>query len=184
MFIPGKFNDTLVRNATIVFFSEKFGIELKHNEKHNKIDLVGVKDKKLGVEVEHGKWSGNFWQNDNYSLISEQDFRTVNIPIRKEKYWKDEYVSYNKLRDNPSSKKNVFVRSNVDFTQFIVIRPKTIRDSDKLYRTKFKPSNTNEVEEWMSFKMEDVETYDLKNGKYVKQRIKRIPKTTNKGNVE
>ena len=97
MFIPAKFNDTLIRNAVIEFFDKKFKIQLKHNDVHNRIDLVGIKDPELGVEVEHGKWEGNFWDNDVYSLISEQTFRTINIPARKEKYWKDEFMFYNKL---------------------------------------------------------------------------------------
>lgn len=171
MFIPAKFNDTLIRNAVIEFFDKKFKIKLKHNDLHNKIDLVGVKDPTLGVEVEHGKWSGNFWENDTYSFISEQEFRTINIPARKEKYWLDEFTYYNKLVENVSATKNIFVRSNIDFTQFIVIRPNTVRDSQKLVRTRFKPSNTNEVEDWLSFRKEDVETYDLKNGRYYKQKI-------------
>ena len=165
MFIPGKFNDTLIRNEVIKFFKQRFRINLKHNDIHNKIDLVGINDPTLGVEVEHGKWSGNFWENNNYSLISEQSFRTANIPIRKEKYWLDEYTYYNKVRVNPSSHKNIFVRSNVDFTQFLIIRPETVRNSKKLVRTKFKPSNSNEVEEWLSFRESDVETYNVKNGK-------------------
>ena len=168
MFIPGKFNDTLIRNEVIKFFKQRFRINLKHNDIHNKIDLVGINDPTLGVEVEHGKWVGNFWDNQNYSLISEQSFQTANIPSRKEKYWLDQYYSYNKLRENESSKKNIFVRSNGDFTQFIVIRPNTIRDSDKLVRSKFKPRNSNEVEEWLSFRKEHVETYNMKNGKYYK----------------
>ena len=168
MFIPGKFNDTLIRNEVIKFFKQRFRINLKHNDIHNKIDLVGINDPTLGVEVEHGKWVGDFWDNQNYSLISEQSFQTANIPARKEKYWLDQYYSYNKLRENESSKKNIFVRSNGDFTQFIVIRPNTIRDSDKLVRSKFKPRNSNEVEEWLSFRKEHVETYNMKNGKYYK----------------
>ena len=168
MFIPGKFNDTLIRNEVIKFFKQRFRINLKHNDIHNKIDLVGINYPTLGLEVEHGKWVGNFWDNQNYSLISEQSFQTANIPARKEKYWLDQYYSYNKLRENESSKKNIFVRSNGDFTQFIVIRPNTIRDSDKLVRSKFKPRNSNEVEEWLSFRKEHVETYNMKNGKYYK----------------
>lgn len=178
MFIPGKFNDTLIRNAVIKFFKLKFKVDLMHNQVHNRIDLVGVKDPTLGVEVEHGKWVGNFWKNENYSFISEHSFQTANIPGRKEKYWLDEYYSYNKLRENISSEKNIFVRSNVDFTQFILIRPQTIRDSDKLVRSKFKPRNSDEVEEWLSFRKEHVETYDLKNGKYTKQRINGIHKSS------
>jgi len=183
MFIPAKFNDTLIRNAVIEFFDKKFKIQLKHNDVHNRIDLVGIKDPELGVEVEHGKWEGNFWDNDVYSLISEQTFRTINIPARKEKYWKDEFMFYNKLKENVSSTKNIFVRSNIDFTQFIVIRPNVIRDSDKLVRSRFKPSNSNEVEEWLSFRREHVETYDLKNGRYIKQRVNGVQKPIYKSNV-
>jgi len=179
MFIPCKFNDTLIRNAVIEFFKVKFKIQLKHNDVHNRIDLVGVKNPLLGVEVEHGKWVGNFWDNENYSLISEEKFQTANIPGRKEKYWLDEYYSYNKLRSNLSSKKNIFVRSNSDFTQFIIIRPEVIRDPQKLVRTNFRPRNSNEIEMWLSFRKEHVETYDLKNGKYTKQRINGIHKPTN-----
>lgn len=169
MFIPGKFNDTLVRNAVIDFFKRKFKIDLIHNPINNKIDLVCVNDDELGVEVEHGKWVGNFWNNENYSYISEQKFQTINIPARKEKYWLNEYTSYNKIRQNPSAEKNIFVRSNADFSQFIVIRPETVRDNKKLVRTKFKPNNTNEVEDWLSFRKEHVETYNLRNGKFIKQ---------------
>ena len=171
MFIPAKFNDTLIRNAVIGFFKQRFKISLKENDLHNRIDLVGIDDPLLGVEVEHGKWTGNFWENNVYSIISEQEFRTINIPSRKEKYWLDEFTYYNKLVENVSATKNIFVRSNIDFTQFIVIRPNTVRDSQKLVRTRFKPSNTNEVEDWLSFRREDVETYDLKNGRYYKQKI-------------
>lgn len=183
MFIPGKFNDTLIRNAVIEFFNQRFRIKLKHNEINNKIDLVGVNDPSLGVEVEHGKWVGNFWDNDNYSLISEQPFRTANIPSRKEKYWMDEFMSYGKVRENSSSNKNIFVRSNADFTQFLVIRPTTIRDKEKLVRTRFKPTNSNDVEEWLSFKREDVETYDLKNGRYIKQKINGVQRSIHQSNL-
>ena len=170
MFIPAKYNDVLIRDAVIEFFQQRFKIKLKHNDLHKKIDLVGINDPTLGVEVEHGKWSGNFWDNDVYSLISEQSFRTINIPARKEKYWKDRFLYYNKMVENESATKNIFVRSNIDFTQFIVVRPETVRNSKKLVRTQFKPSNSNEVEDWLSFRREDVETYDLKNGRYYKQR--------------
>ena len=90
---------------------------------------------------------------------------------------------YNKLKENVSSTKNIFVRSNIDFTQFIVIRPNVIRDSDKLVRSHFKPSNSNEVEGWLSFRQEHVETYDLKNGRYIKQRVNGTQKSIYKSNV-
>lgn len=169
------FDDTLVRNAVIEFFKKRFNIELKSNEVEKKIDLLGVNDNLLGVEVEHGKWNGNFWDVDSYSLnLTGLDYRTINIPARKEKYWKDINPYYNKQVDNPSSEKNIFVRTNKDFTQFIVIRPETIRDSKKLIRTSFQPNNSNEVEDWLSFRNENVETYDLLNGEYILQKTQKL----------
>jgi hypothetical protein len=169
------FDDTLVRNAVIEFFKKRFNVELKSNEVEKKIDLLGVNDNLLGVEVEHGKWNGNFWDTDSYSLnLTGLDYRTINIPIRKEKYWRDINPYYGKEVINLSSKKNIFVRTNKDFTQFIVIRPETIRDSKKLIRTSFQPNNSDEVEDWISFKNEHVETYDLLYGEYVLQQTKKL----------
>jgi len=169
------FDDTLVRNASIEFFKKRFNIKLKSNDELYKIDLLGINDSLLGVEVEHGKWNGNFWDVDSYSLdLTGLDYRTINIPIRKEKYWKDLNLYYKKEIPNPSSEKNIFVRTNKDFTQFVVIRPETIRDSKKLIRTSFQPNNSDQIEDWISFRNEHVETYDLLNGEYVLQQTKKL----------
>lgn len=169
------FDDTLVRNASIEFFKKRFNIKLKSNDELYKIDLLGIDNSSLGVEVEHGKWNGNFWGVDSYSLdLTGLNYRTINIPSRKEKYWKDINPYYGKDVINPSSKKNIFVRTNKDFTQFIVIRPETIRDSKKLIRTSFQPNNSNEVEDWLSFRNENVETYDLLNGEYILQKTQKL----------
>jgi hypothetical protein len=169
------FDDTLVRNSSIEFFKKRFNIKLKSNDELYKIDLLGIDDSLLGVEVEHGKWNGNFWDVDSYSLdLTGLNYRTINIPSRKEKYWKDNNLHFKKDVVNPSSKKNIFVRTNKDFTQFIVIRPETVRDSKKLIRTSFQPNNSNEVEDWLSFRNEHVETYDLLNGEYVKQKTQKL----------
>jgi hypothetical protein len=169
------FDDTLVRNAVIEFFKKRVNLKLKSNEVEKKIDLLSVDDPLLGVEVEHGKWNGNFWDVDSYSLeLTGLNYRTINIPARKEKYWKDVNLYYGKEVVNPSSKKNIFVRTNKDFTQFIVIRPETIKDSKKLIRTSFQPNNSNEVEDWLSFRNENVETYDLLNGEYVLQQTQKL----------
>jgi hypothetical protein len=169
------FDDTPVRNAVIEFYKKKFKINLKSNDELYKIDLLGIDDPLLGVEAEHGKWKGNFWEVDSYSLdLTGLNFRTINIPIRKEKYWKDVNLYYGKEIVNPSCLKNVFVRSNKDFTQFIVIRPETIRDSKKLIRTSFQPNNSNEIEDWISFRNEHVETYDLLDGEYVLQQTQKL----------
>jgi hypothetical protein len=156
------FNDGPVRNAVINFFKTKFDISLNETPQEMKvIDLTGATETLLGVEVEGGGWGGDFWSNNSYCMISGHDFKTINIPIRKSKYWMERYKRYSKDIVNPSYDKNIFVRSNKDFTQMIVIRPETIRDENKLVVSKFQPNNSNEVEEWMSFRREHVETYNL-----------------------
>jgi hypothetical protein len=71
-----------------------------------------------------------------------------------------------KDKPNPSHSKNIFVRSNKDFTQFIVVRPETVKDPDKLLKTRFQPNNSKEMEDWLSFRRENVETYNLIEGKF------------------
>jgi hypothetical protein len=156
------FDDTLVRNEVIKFAKDVLGLKLISNEAIYKIDLLSIDDPELGVEVEHGKWNGNFWENDSYCRISNLEFSTLNMPIRKHKYW----LEIVKDKPNPSHSKNIFVRSNKDFTQFIVVRPETVKDPDKLLKTRFQPNNSKEVEDWLSFRRENVETYNLIEGKF------------------
>lgn len=162
------FDDTEVRNAVKDFFQNKFNVLLNETPQEMKvIDLTGVTETLLGVEVERGGWSNSFWDNEKYSSISELGFKTINIPIRKEKYWLKEYFFYGKLKQNPSHEKNIFVRTNKNFTQIILIRPETVKDKTKVIKTSFTPNNSNELEEWMCFKKEDVETYNLINGSWI-----------------
>lgn len=162
------FNDGPARTAVIQFFKNNFNTSLDETP-HNLrvIDLTGSTETLLGVEIEGGGWKGNFWDNPTYCLLSGHDFKTINIPIRKAKYWMEKYVRRNKEIINPSFDKNIFVRTNKDFTQMIVIRPETIRDEKKLVNSKFQPNNSDEIEDWMSFKREHVETYNLINNLWV-----------------
>jgi hypothetical protein len=166
-FGKNKYDDSEVRGEVIKFFNEVLKIQLNETPQNLKvIDLTGVTETLIGVEVEGGGWSGDFWENDSYSLISGLEIRTVNIPIRKEKHWLEHPVRYRKIRHNPSYKHNIFVRTNKDFTQILIIRPETIRNPKKVLRTKFKPNNSNEIEDWLSFKREHVETYNLIEGNW------------------
>lgn len=167
------YDDTPVRNFIINFCLEQWDIKLKSNDELYKIDLLGIDDPLLGVEVEHGKWKNNFWQDESYSLISGQKYRTVNIPARKEKYWMENFVLRKKEINNPSHNKNIFMRTNKDFSQVIVIRPETIKNPKKLIRTTFQPKNSDEIERWLSFRYEDVETYNLVEGKYILEKVER-----------
>jgi hypothetical protein len=161
------YEDALVRNKIIEFANEMWNLKLRNNKKKRKIDLLGIEDPELGVEVENGHWNGNFWKTPSYCNISALGFSTINIPQRKEKYWKEYNMWYKKLRHNAGWNKNIFVRTNIDFSQIIVIRPETITNPLKLYRSSFVPNNSDELEDWLSFKKDDVETYNLINGKYI-----------------
>lgn len=156
------YDDTAVREFVIKFFKEYFNISLISNPVEKKIDLL-FENNIDGVEVEHGKWNGDFWENKTYSLLSGLGFKTLNVPIRKEKYWLD--VVKGKI--NESATKNIFVRTNKDFTQVIVIRPETFRNPEKVYRSKFQPNNSREMEDWLSFKKDDVETYNFIENNWV-----------------
>jgi len=161
------YDDKSSREFIINAFEDKFGLKLK-NGKHKRIDLVQIDNELVGVEVEHGHWDGDLWKNDQYSRLAMLEFRTVNIPIRKAHYWEDVVDGV----PNVSAKYNIFVRTNVDFTQFIIIRPETIRNPEKVFKTRFLPNNNDEEEDWLSFKREDVETYNLQpNGKFTLENI-------------
>jgi hypothetical protein len=162
------FDDSLSRKQVIKFAKKVLDLKLKSNKELNKIDLINVDDLDMGVEVEHGKWNGDFWKNDAYCKISNLGFSTINIPIRKRKYW----TEWNKGKYNKSHSKNLFIRSNKDFTQFIVIESKIIKDPKKLYVSKFQPNNSKEIEEWMSFKKKDVKTYNLIDGTFKLEKTK------------
>ena len=167
-FIRRTLDDTPVREFGIQFTKDKFGYDFISHQIKNKIDLISPDDETFGAEMEGGGWEGNFWDNEKYYGISNIGEATINIPIRKVKYW------YNKTDNglSPNKNKHLFIRTNKDFTQAIVIKPKTIKDENKIIWTKFMPSNSREVESWMSFRRKDVETYNLKNGKWIKERKK------------
>jgi hypothetical protein len=156
------YDDNPSRKFIKNIFEHKFGIKLKDG-KHKKIDLIKEDDEIVGVEVEHGHWEGDLWTNDQYSRLAKLEFRTVNIPIRKAPYWED--IVNNE--PNPSAEHNIFVRTNMDFSQFIIIRPETIRNPEKAIKTKFLANNNDVEEDWLSFKKEDVETYNLINGEFI-----------------
>lgn len=166
-FIKKNYDDSEVREFAKKFVKDVFSLSFESHKNLRGIDLVNVEDKEFGIELEKGGWHGDFWEND-YSLISGMEFRTVNIPIRKMKYWYDKkegvYV--------PNKNKHWFIRTNKMFTQVIVIKPATIRNSMKLIFTEFKPNNSDEIGKWMSFKKEHVHTYNLKKDKWTLQRKK------------
>ena len=155
------YNDAPVREFGIKFIKEVFDLVFENHPNSKSIDLICSDDKTFGVELERGGWSGNFWVND-YSLISGLITRTINIPIRKLKYW----YTVSNCTFAPNNNNHLFIRTNKDFTQVIIIRPETIKDKNKILFTEFKPNNSDEIEKWMSFKQSDVETYNLIEDKW------------------
>jgi hypothetical protein len=168
-FIRRNFDDTPVREFGIKFSKEVFGYEFISHPNKTAIDLISPDDPNFGAEMEGGGWEGDFWSNEKYSLISNLGVRTINIPIRKTKYW------YDKINEVllPNKKKNLFIRTNKDFTQAIVIKPTTVKNRNKIMWTTFQPNNSTEVERWMSFKEKDVQTYDLVKNNWVLQKKKK-----------
>lgn len=166
-YVNKKYDDTEVRNFAIEFIKIIFGLNFKSHKNLRGIDLINEDDETFGIELERGGWVGNLWEND-YSIMSNLKERTINIPIRKKKYW------FDKKKDIflPNKNKHWFVRTNKDFTQVIVIKPTIIKNLSKNIPTEFKPNNSNRIEKWMSFKKEDVLTYNFKNGKWKKQKKK------------
>lgn len=161
------YDDTESREKIIIFAKEVLGLNVKSNEIEKEIDLIGVDDPDFGIEVEKGGWVGDFWKNKVYSLISNLGYPTVNIPQRKEKYWKEYYPIKKKIIHNPGWNKNLFIRTNSDFSQIIVIYPEIIQT--KAVRSEFTPGRitTGKLEKWLSFREEDVNTYNLIENTYI-----------------
>jgi hypothetical protein len=165
----GGYDDSTSRNAIIKFLKETLNLEMIENPNKYGIDLLHKDDLFWGCEIEHSKnWKGHFFSEENRNLNQKTDlgFKTVNIPWwRKSKYWNSE--------KNQGWDKNLFVRTNEDFSQVILIRPETFANPAKCYEAFFQTKwiTTGEPEEWRSFKREDVEVYNLINGVYILETI-------------
>jgi len=161
----GGFDDSSSRNAIIKFSMETLELEMIANPNKYGIDLLYKEDPTWGVEIEHSKnWTGDFFSDENKGLNNKSGlgFKTVNIPWwRKSKYWNPE--------KNQGWDKNIYIRTNVDFSQVILIRPETFANPAKCHVANFQTKwiTTGEPEEWRSFKREDVEVYNLINGVYI-----------------
>jgi hypothetical protein len=161
------YDDTESREKIVTFANVVLGLNVKSNTEEKKIDLIGVDDSELGIEIERGGWRGDFWENKAYSLISNLGFPTINIPIRKEKYWTEYVVERGVTKLNPSWKKNIFIRTNCDFSQIIVIYPDVI--INKSIKSQFTTGRitTGDVEHWLSFTEDNVDTYNLIENQYI-----------------
>ena len=166
------YNDTPIKRAVIKFYKDKFNIDLKINPKQKKIDLILVSDPTYGFECERGGWEKDYWAH--YDSINKGGllFRTVQFQNRKEKYF---YPTMEILTDwgnlfthrEPNYLKNTFIRSNDDFTQMIIVQSETVRTKSHRSWWKTKSISTGGIEEWLCFRREDVETYNLVNGEWI-----------------
>jgi hypothetical protein len=170
--------DDPVKKAVIKFYKKTFGIKLIINPSRYDIDLI-TPNKDLGVEVERSNAEGDYFSNNNYVFQSGLGHKTINIPSRKEWMWLPERVyrskknkNWKRVRQNPNWYKNVFVRTNKDFTQLIVIRPETIT-LGKFKMSNFYCENSNKFEDFMCFERKDVEVYNLVGDKFVMEKNKR-----------
>lgn len=161
------YKDEEVKNFCIKMFKEYFNLEFKLNDRSKweakyGIDLIHTTIPNFGAELEQGGWSGNFWETKIYQWMpkingNRYEFGLINMPIRKRHFWIEE--------KDEGHDKNLFVRTNSDFTQFIIIRPDSIKN--KFIPTTFLANNNDKEEEWLSWKKEDVETYSLIDNKWI-----------------
>jgi hypothetical protein len=164
------FNDKPVKKFLIEFCKKNFNWELMINKQHDGIDLISVNGSCPNVETERGNWIGDFWENENYSLFLLDGnpkiyHQTVNIPYRKNHYWVegDHYKKNGKFWYTETSHlTNIFARTNYKFDQVILIKPEVIREEKKQWISGKIPNNIhkNEMEYWIGFKKEDVETWN------------------------
>jgi len=162
-------DDILVKTFVKEWLYKMTGCVFIFHPNEKSIDLIGANDStytNFGVEVERGSHIGDFWSNDYYPYLSKLGFMTVNTPIRKAKYWYDK-------QDNiyiPNNGKHLFIRTNYDFTQVIIVGPTSIKN--KVIWTRFKAKNEDDVEDWLSFRREDTLTYNLIDGEWILDKIK------------
>lgn len=176
------YDDKPVKDFLIEFFSQNFSWELKVNLEKYGIDLLSVNGDCPDVECERGNWNGNFWENKSYSSFlldgsPSIKHQTVNIPYRKKHYWVegDHYKESGKYwYTEKNHLTNLFARTNFEFTQVILIKPEVIRDEKKCHVSGKKPNtiHKNEIEYWMGFKKEDVDTWNYNTEKKVWELLK------------
>lgn len=175
------YNDTYVKEQMIVILKDLYGWDLYINPDDYGVDLLS-KDGTFGVELEHGGWNDKFFEDKFYPYMCKSlTYPHVNMPARKEKWYKSKYwVNLEpdrnkkpifKEKENPTYKNNIFIRTNRQLTQMIIIWPDTVF-SGNFERTKIFTNNSQKLEPFFSFKREDVEVVNLINGVWTTEEIK------------
>lgn len=145
--------------------------DLVSNEYKFMIDLKFVNHEFfVGLEIEEGQWEGNFWDVFEYSNFLRDgnpaiSHKTVNIPPRKQHYWINGdhyYINGNYWYTETDAERNIFVRTNIDVTQIIIVYPDVILNNRKVVRSLKMSKNitTGDLELWTGVKPEDCETFN------------------------
>jgi len=171
------YDDTYIREQIESFYLKYFGKKLIDNPDGYGIDKLYEDDRTRGIELEHGGWDNDdFWNDEYYAhKCGYLDYPHVNVPYRKLKFWINELLP-KKTRDGywvkrpniKNFKDTIFIRCNQDLTQFIIIRPDAFL-TKKYVITDIYCSNSDEIEKFMSFRREDVETYNIIDGVLIRK---------------
>ncbi len=162
------------REKVILALKEFKDWDLVSNSFTYMIDLNFVSHPKyVGAEIEEGQWVGNFWNEYLYSNFLRDgnpkiEHKTVNIPPRKQHYWINGdhyYENGNFWYKETDAESNVYVRTNMDVTQIIIVYPEVILDRKKVVYSlkKSKKITTGYEELWTGIRPEDCETWNLNN---------------------
>lgn len=186
------YKDKKLRETAIPILNEVFGYELISNSNRYGIDLLHT-NRKGGVELEWGQWKGHYLNqtNENFNKYT-LPFPTFNIPFRKEKYFREisHLISKNNnpyVYQEPDYMFNSFARFNSDFTQFWYLDAEMFLKEGALIRGRWKTDTvtTGDIEDWLCFVRENVDIYNLKDGKWVKEDKKIIlNESTYKNNLD
>lgn len=173
------YDDSYVKEQMIIILKKLFGWDLYINPDEFGVDLLSV-DGTFGVELEHGGWDYDFWLDEYYPYKSKElNYPHVNMPERKDKWYKPTYwVNLEpdknkkpifKRKDNPTYKNNIYVRTNRQLTQMIIIRPETVF-GEKYEKKMIYTHNSGKYEPFKCFQRSDVETIDLVNGNWIENK--------------
>jgi hypothetical protein len=176
------YKDLPVREAITEFVLQMFGWEVESNSNNKfEIDLVSVNGECPDIECERGNWDGNYWDTKFSEVLKYGSpripFKTINFQQRKEHYWIEGNHYFPESGNFRYTEKNhltnIFIRTEFNFNQMILVRPNVIRDKSKINYSMKKTFNISngDVEPWCGFRREDSETYNKVNGVWVLEEV-------------
>jgi hypothetical protein len=173
------YDDSYVRSIMEQVLLEHMGWDLRDCDNKYGIDKVFFPHAKFGVELEHGGFdTDDFFNHEGYSRKTDLPYPTLNMPERKLKFWLKDKLWYKEDWNDPKSQwlftlnvsekeKNIFCRTNVNCDHFLIVRPEKILNGDYVIKEIY-CNNSKKFEKFLCFKQEDVEVYNIINGKLIK----------------